>query len=571
MKTNRAYNRPIQIDNTIFVQRRYQALLSSIIFILISLTMFTPSTTDAEEQSLSLKQMLLSPGDLTQAHAEIETKCESCHTHFDKSNQTPLCLDCHEQIDEDLNLKNGFHGNLEETKTNDCKGCHTDHRGRDFNINGLDKDNFDHSKTNFVLEFHHNNASCETCHDNNATADERLKLGLLELPSAEGYRFSEFECASCHIDYHEESLGKECDSCHTAESWQVTQFDHQQTDFVLDGKHQDVECSSCHLDNQFEQAKTTCESCHLAEEPHLGVFGAACVDCHTTEKWKNDTYDHFKETGFVLEGSHSITSANSINCIDCHAEELKPKSSCLTCHKNDDLHQGSNGEECQDCHNQKKWDQTSFKHNDSTTGFELDGAHQDVDCESCHQLGKNKNSKFDTQITVRQCGECHKSDDPHGSEISGDCQDCHNSTDWTDSVRFNHDFSNFPLTGSHQLLVCESCHLTSEFSEESASCNSCHKDDDVHQKSLGENCEGCHDSSTWSHWQFDHDSQTKFFLEGSHKNLKCELCHNDSFSKPLNPGKDCISCHRDDDIHRGALGTDCKQCHTENDFGELVF
>jgi len=571
----------------------HQRPLKGILFIkilsclVLFVNLVAPINSYAEE-SLSLKQMLLSPGKLSQAHADIESKCESCHTEFDKSNQTPLCLDCHEKIQEEVTAKEGFHGRLDSKEIADCKTCHTDHKGRDFNITNIDVDNFDHSQTDFNLENSHQHLSCSTCHDSNRTESELLSAGLHSLPTDEAFRFKEFECSSCHLDYHEDSLGSECESCHSTESWKKTQFDHKDTDFILDGKHMDVRCQSCHVEensgvlsnkgssNQFKKIETTCASCHQAEEPHLGLFGSECKDCHTTESWKNERYDHLKETGFALKGSHHKFKGKPLNCIDCHSKLLNPDTECSSCHKNDDVHQGSNGDDCSSCHNEKKWSESSFDHNDSSVGFQLDGAHKEATCDGCHQPGKDKKKSSILKNDVRECSDCHQETDPHGDSVSNECSDCHNTISWVDTVRFSHDFSDFPLSGSHQLLVCESCHLTSNFSNEKAGCVNCHKEEDIHETALGDQCETCHDSSTWSHWNFDHDSQTKFFLEGSHRDLKCSLCHDSSLPKsllpdPLKPGKECISCHRDDDIHRGALGNDCKQCHTQKTFSDTLF
>ena len=70
------------------------------------------------------------PGKLTRPHAKIENKCQKCHLHFDKSNQSPLCLDCHEDIDDDLKQKHRFHSKIAKDDIKQCNGCHTDHKGR---------------------------------------------------------------------------------------------------------------------------------------------------------------------------------------------------------------------------------------------------------------------------------------------------------------------------------------------------------------------------------------------------------------------------------------------------------
>lgn len=528
----------------------------------------------SEEQELSLKQMLLTPGDLTEAHADLETKCKSCHVHFEKSNQTPLCLDCHERVNHDLIGKTGFHGRLPAQQSDDCKSCHTDHQGRNFDINGLDPDNFDHSKTNFPLDGQHTNIGCTNCHDaDSVNQNSSLTQAIHELPVDEGFRFKEFKCSSCHVDFHKETLGNKCENCHSTKGWRVSQFEHDKTDFPLDGQHQQLECDSCHVNGQYEDTDTQCQSCHLSKEPHLGIFGKNCIDCHTTEEWQNDTYNHFKETGYRLKDSHVQIKGRDIKCIDCHSEKLKPETKCVACHQADDTHQGNNGSQCQDCHNQKSWKKTDFSHDEATTGFMLLGAHKKASCDSCHIPGEKRNVIAGHSRTdlVRDCVDCHLAIDPHFSKLGKDCGNCHQSEDWQKSVKFNHDFSDFPLTGSHQLLVCESCHLSSEFAGQSAKCISCHQSDDYHEQSLGDKCESCHDTSVWGHWQFDHQRQTNFPLNGAHQNLQCELCHNDEKLDALKPDKDCYSCHRNDDIHNGGFGVDCQQCHSEDKFEELTF
>ncbi len=538
------------------------------------MSLLTVSTiVKSEEQELSLKQMLLTPGDLTEAHAELETKCKSCHVHFQKSNQTPLCLDCHERINDDLIDKVGFHGLLPVQQTRDCKSCHTDHQGRNFDIRGLDRENFEHSKTNFPLDGQHKNIGCTGCHaDDTGKVSSRPK-GIGQLPTDGIFRFKKFECNSCHLDFHESLLGDKCENCHTTSGWNISQFEHDKTDFPLDGKHKQVACSGCHIDDQYKNIDTQCQSCHLAKEPHLGIFGKKCIDCHTTEEWQNKFYNHLKETGYHLKDSHVQVKGRKIKCIDCHFEKLKPQTKCIGCHQADDIHHGNNGNQCQDCHNQKSWKKTDFNHDQVTTGFALLGKHKTTHCDSCHIPGDKRKGPSATDGTglVRGCIDCHQADDPHYSNLGKECGRCHQTEGWQKSVRFNHDFSHFPLTGSHQLLVCESCHLSSEFSDQPQKCISCHKVDDYHVQSLGEQCELCHDTSVWGHWQFDHQRQTNFSLNNSHQNLQCKLCHNNEKLDALKPSKDCYSCHRDDDVHNGGFGVDCQQCHSEDKFEDLIF
>jgi uncharacterized paraquat-inducible protein A len=73
--------------------------------ILVMLACFTSQT--AAAQTI---ESLVMPGEVIQGHADIETECTSCHKRFDRSAQSGLCLDCHEDVANDTNAGIGFHG-----------------------------------------------------------------------------------------------------------------------------------------------------------------------------------------------------------------------------------------------------------------------------------------------------------------------------------------------------------------------------------------------------------------------------------------------------------------------------
>jgi hypothetical protein len=78
------------------------------------------------------------------------------------------------------------------------------------------------------------------------------------------------------------------------------------------------------------------------------------------------------------------------------------------------------------CHNPVAWQQWIFDHN-LQTSFSLDGAHEQVLCESCHR------SSLSMQLNLgRYCGDCHKSDDIHDGEFGPDCGRCHTSDSFRD-------------------------------------------------------------------------------------------------------------------------------------------
>jgi hypothetical protein len=75
-------------------------------------------------------------------------------------------------------------------------------------------------------------------------------------------------------------------------------------------------------------------------------------------------------------------------------------------------------------------------------------------------------------------------------------------------------------------------------------------------------CQNCHASSTWKPIRkapdFDHNLQTKYPLEGQHRDVACVSCH----VKPVftDVGRTCASCHAD--LHRRQFGASCETCHS---------
>ncbi len=508
----------------------------------------------AEDNELSLKQMLLMPGDLIEGHAEFENKCSNCHEDFDKQNQTSLCLDCHEQIAEELDVKTGFHSHLRTQQQESCNSCHSDHLGRQADIVGLDRDQFDHRMTDFELKGEHQEIACESCHIESDKKSEEEK----------GFRLAQKECVDCHDDVHKGELGEECTDCHNEKSWQENKFDHEETDFPLKGEHQQLVCSACHSNQQFEKGRTECVSCHLGKDKHFGRFGEKCEDCHQEKSWQKTIFDHKRDTDFVLKGQH-----HKISCESCHRKglPLDLPTECIDCHQADDVHRNANGNKCAQCHAESSWKKTDFKHN-KDTDFLLNGAHVKVACEGCHIGAAGKNSEHST-VAGTECIDCHRTIDPHDGKLGKNCGSCHGEKNWQKEIFFSHDFSQFPLTGAHQSLPCGSCHQDKQFLKTPTACEACHLGDDVHEETLGEGCVSCHNTSAWMSWSFNHDSETRFPLQGAHQDLSCELCHDSQQPDPLKPSMRCVSCHQQDDVHRGDFGPDCQQCHGSEEFDDI--
>lgn len=490
-------------------------------------------------------ETLVMPGPVSQAHADIETECDDCHAAFSKSLQRDQCLSCHEHenVLQDQQASTGFHGLFEPARNVECSSCHNEHEGRDADIVGFEKELFDHAFTDFILEGAHVELVCEACH----LADQQFR-------QAPGL------CKDCHEedDSHQGHLGESCGNCHRETSWEVTSFDHSKnSDYELTGAHTAVECALCHVNQRYEGTPTECFSCHQIDDKHQGEYGEDCQQCHLTQQWKESSFDHAQASDFPLLGQHQ-----EVNCNGCHQGNLfdgLTSAECASCHLVDDIHQGSYGIQCGDCHDSKEWSNTSFNHK-VDTDFALLGAHQNLSCKICHASGASGIS------LETACIGCHLLDDVHETALGENCGHCHDETAWAGKLLFDHDLSTFPLIGLHSTVPCEACHISRQYAGISGQCIDCHEQNDPHQGHLGSNCGSCHNPNDWQLWEFDHNQSTEFVLDGAHSDLECQSCHQTGDQYLSNPASNCADCHRSDDIHAGQFGRQCSRCHDSDSF-----
>ncbi|HUN94478.1 MAG TPA: cytochrome c3 family protein [Burkholderiaceae bacterium] len=549
---------------------------------------------------------VLSPGPVIAGHEKNESDCTSCHVPFDKNGQDAKCMDCHKEVARDVRAKTGFHGRI---RRDACRTCHTDHKGRDARVIVLDETRFDHSKTDFTLRAAHEKVECAKCHVKGKT-----------------WRAAATDCNGCHRkdDVHKGQLGTRCADCHSEKSWKDTTFDHDRTKFPLRDKHANVKCRDCHQDPSYKNAPTTCVGCHRKDDKHKAHFGEKCDTCHNVRAWREITFNHDRDTKYPLRGRHATT-----RCVDCHAGDLyrdKVSAECIACHRKDDKHRGSEGEKCGSCHTERNWKEAKFDH--SKTRFPLHGKHERIECNACHksavfteaprdcngchqkddkhkgQFGPKcqachdeanwKNILFnhdrDTKYPLRgkhattrcidchagnlyvdhlqtACIACHRKDDKHKGQEGERCEQCHVESDWkTTRRKFDHALSRFPLLGRHVDVACEKCHLTSQFKDAKTACVACHEKDDKHKRRLGTLCEDCHNARDWKAWDFNHDTRTKFKLDGGHQGIDCAACHRRPVDGRATLPMDCAACHGADDIHDGSFGKQCERCHVTTKF-----
>ena len=542
----------------------------------------------------------ISPGDLSEAHAELEgmRNCTQCHDLGDKVSDRK-CLECHKEIQTLVNRKQGLHGQTEVIKQ-DCFECHSDHHGRKFDMIHLDEDAFDHNRTGYELEGAHDEVDCRKCHVSENIADAELKkrkktyLGLDET------------CLSCHDDYHQETLANTCLDCHDMEGFKpAPKFDHDEADFQLKGEHANLDCLECHQmttrnGNEFQEFSgvvfNDCVSCH--DDSHNAQLPGECAQCHTETSFNDfagmGTFDH-NQTRFELRGSHK-----EVDCFTCHANNSDPlkvfqdqrnfdENSCVSCHE--DVHNEKFGTDCVKCHKESSFlslrTMDFFDH--SVTDYPLEGKHIGVDCKQCHK------KRFTTPIDFSACTNCH--DDYHKGEfkengVSPDCIQCHSlekGFDYSLYTLEQHQETEFPLEGAHVATPCFACHVSEDdkkwtFRNLGETCVDCHQD--IHEGYISEkyypqdDCKTCHANDAWTAVNFNHD-QTEWSLTGKHTEVSCRDCHFieladnkiDTEQKFANLDTKCNACHENKHDETFAIEgvTDCTRCHVTSSWFPETF
>lgn len=472
---------------------------------------------------------------------------------------TPGCANCHEDKHQ------GRFGN-------DCSRCHSTTGWQGATV---DRQKFDHSKTQFPLTGEHRYVLCQSCHT----------PGPDNQPRYTGLKFA--NCSDCHRDPHKGAFKPGCDSCHTTTTWKkssfASKFDHSKTSFALLGKHTDVPCVSCHQAGDFKSPipHTACADCHKDE--HQGQFskradGGRCEGCHTVQGWSPSSFsvaDHAK-TGFPLTFPHA-----SVKCASCHTPagaqtKFKMKYAlCVDCHK--DEHEGQFAaapwrNRCEQCHNGATFKTSSFtldKHQKSS--FPLSGSHMAIACNDCHKSSPGT-KVIPFHYDNLSCTTCHE--DVHKGQFAArisarnaagkvaGCEACHSTKSWKDLTKFDHAQTSFPLLGSHRAVACADCHkppnmelnlIHVNFASAPKVCAECHEN--PHGEQFGarmNDCAGCHNSNKWRPSLFDH-SKTAFPLSGGHEDVACARCH--SLKKQVN-GIDVL--------YYKPTPTACSDCHGTN-------
>lgn len=458
--------------------------------------------------------------------------------------------------------------------------------------------------------------NCSKCHNFGEKSfrenclDCHREIGV-RVKQQRGYHYytRKLECAKCHKEHH----GRKFELIR----WNPENFDHRQTGFLLEGKHDGLPCRQCHrpenihaqdirqkgakvMKETYLGLSTDCANCH--EDEHRGQL-KDCASCHEPVDWKKTRFSHAKAR-FALTGRHA-----DLACTRCHEERDDGKmrhgdtrflrfrgiahGRCTDCHE--DHHKGAYGNDCTQCHSPEGWKKLriaegSFDH--ARTDFPLEGRHAAVACVQCHTGGDF--GKF-AATDVSHCSACHA--DYHAGQLQdrpdgGACAHCHTVDGFSPSTypAARHAETRFPLRGAHEAIPCVRCHAetqngetkTRRFRWEDLRCRSCHEDAHAGQfaaRIAEDGCEACHDVESWFVMRFDH-AATRFPLTGKHRDLLCEKCHVygeiDGQRTRLFRFDDlrCAACH--EDRHAGQFAdaegaVDCSRCHTPYGWKQLTF
>ena len=307
-----------------------------------------------------------------------ENDCVSCHTDKHEGKFGTDCAKCHQEVSFRL-LKtmdffdhavtdfplDGMHGGvdcaechadgyLEAIDFSACKNCHQDyHRGEFLQSNASSDcidchslaDGFDyslytidrHQTSAFPIEGAHVATPCFACH----VSEDRWN-----------FRDIGSSCVDCHQDLHQGHISpkfypeQNCESCHVNENWTSITFDHNLTEWPLEGRHEELKCGDCHIQNiskldavnqRFNELDNSCVQCHPNIHTDNSVLNEKldCSRCHDTGNWM-PRIDH-NQTAFPLEGAHVKLACNA-----CH-ETIRKEEKILINYKIEKF-------ECVDCH-----------------------------------------------------------------------------------------------------------------------------------------------------------------------------------------------------------------------------
>jgi len=394
-----------------------------------------------------------------------------------------------------------------------------------------------------------------------------------------------------------EVMERDCENCHTMESFKDVHFDHASTGFVMEGKHRGLDCTACHTLKDFSKVRRNCVSCH--QDIHEAKLGADCERCHTPGGWTVlDPVEIHMNTEFPIMGAHAL-----VDCQSCHTGLPKgdlsfPSTRCVACHQqlylevpNPNHVAAGFPTDCDNCHQMDRWRPALLPDHDMFFPI-YSGNHDRVwdNCATCHTVPDNFQ-----EFTCIACHEHNQTDMdaahnglPGYAYSSPDCYMCHPTGEAGEFA--DHDAQFFPIfSGRHQGTWdnCSTCH-TVPTDRKVFDCLGCHDHDqtptdDAHAgiTDYAYNSPACYDCHpTGEAGDFlAHDAQYFPVYSGTHQGSwdNCSTCH----TVPGDRSQfDCLTCHEHDqtlmdDVHTGITdyaytSADCYSCHPTGEAGDFL-
>lgn len=503
--------------------------------------------------------------------------CTRCHPHADDAappaggrflGLSQQCTACH--ADEH---RGAFGG--------DCAACHGQERAF------RDAPGFTHR--GLPLAGAHARVACTICHPAGSVHD--LAVAPATPPPARG-------CRDCHADPHGGAGvptalrlpdAADCARCHAATAWRDARPDaaaHARLGFPLLGAHANANCASCHGDARATPrwtgtapASDDCAACHAHAHGDALLAAGACAGCHAagdaTFAAGRITPAQHAAAGFPLAPPHA-----AVDCARCHAGAThgerfpgRDAADCRACHADPHDRQFDDQpawRQCTACHAPTHFQPHAFgpaAH--AATAFPLDGAHAAVGCSGCHRDVQQGVRRF--HGTTAACADCHadvhrgvfdRPGRPRALDGRSGCARCHDPAAWAPVARtFEHGlWTGYELVGAHQRVACASCHPGQAVAPGAGrlgpaagtDCTACHADPHLGQfaRDGRTECARCHGATSWGELQFDHQRDSRFPLDATHRALPCSACHRGLDVggrtvvrwRPL--GHACGDCHR---------------------------
>jgi hypothetical protein len=214
---------------------------------------------------------MVSPGDLSQAHASLENNCAACHTPI-AGVEASKCIVCHADNRAVLQRQpTAFHANIQS-----CTPCHLEHRGRNERPTNMDH----------VVLAGIGLRQMEQSSEEGRIRTAQIKSWLKETSrvafSAEKLKKEErvLNCATCHAtkDRHQGLFGTDCAQCHTTDKWTIPKFRHPSA--------ASQSCAQCHQappSHYMEHFRMIDQ--RICGQPNAKVN--QCFLCHQTTVWND--------------------------------------------------------------------------------------------------------------------------------------------------------------------------------------------------------------------------------------------------------------------------------------------